>query len=61
MLIGKKPISFEIFCLKKYSHGKVSKKLTQIYKMNKNYNSFFAEFSRGLSRDVFMDEIEQID
>ena len=25
------------------------------------YNSFFAEFSRGLSRDVFMEEIEQID
>lgn len=35
MLIRKKPISFEIFCLKKYSHGKDSKKLTQIYKMIK--------------------------
>ena len=33
--MGKKLIIFEIFCRKKYSHGKDSKKMTQFYQMVK--------------------------
>ena len=46
MRIGKKHIIFEIFCRRKRSHGKDSKKLTQIYQMIKL--SFFQGLTASL-------------
>ena len=66
MLIGKKLIIFVIICHKIYGHGKDSKKNDANLPDDKfvflsRFNRFLAEFSRGLSGDVFMEEIEQID
>ena len=53
------------FCRKKYSHGKDSKNYGilpdgKIVFLSR-FDSFLAKYSRGLSGDVFMEEIEQID
>ena len=67
MPIGKKQIIFEIFCLKKYSQsGKGFQETDSNLPADKivflsRFNCFFAAFSRRLSRDVFMEEIEKID
>ena len=66
MLIGRKLIIFEIFCRKKYTVMERIPKNDGILTDGKivflsRFDNFLAKFSRGLSGDVFMEEIEQID